>query len=166
MSRPKPRRSGYALIEVLVLISLVTVMLGLCAGIIHLLLKLDRGGRASSELAADLSRLATDFRVDAHAAVSIEKMTLKLPDGRTVEYLVRPGDIVRTLRQGDKVKHYDLYRRPTNADVRIESSRDGATTFASLVIDRPLDGKEDSLYRDFRIEAELGQDQRRIGVAR
>jgi hypothetical protein len=157
------QRRGYALIEALVLITVLGVMMGLAAGMIHLLLKLDRGGRNSSDLAADMARLADDFRLDAHASSAIDKMTLTMDGGKTVEYLVRPADIVRTLREGDKVRHYDLYRRPLNASFRLEVTRDGAIPFAALVIDRPIDGKENSLYRDFRIEAELGKDQRRNG---
>jgi hypothetical protein len=117
-----------------------------------------------------MARLASDFRRDAHASAPLElsggtspTMIFTIADGRKVEYLVRSGDIVRTLREGDKVRHYDLYRRPINASIRFELTIEGPARFATLVIDRPIDGRENSLYRDFRIEAELGRDQRWIG---
>jgi hypothetical protein len=150
----------------MVVVTIVGVLLGVCAGLIHLLLKLDRGGRSSHELASDMARLATDFRVDAHAATAVDRMTLKLDAGQTVEYLVRPDDIVRTLRERDKVRHHDLYRRPSGASVRIEVGREGPASIATLIIDRPLDGREDSLYRDYRIDAELGKWQRLDGRPR
>ncbi len=164
------RKPGMALVEMLVVITLMGVMLGLSAGLIHLLLKLDRGGRTSSELAADMTRLAADFRQDVHEASStendlksLEKMSMKLSGDRTVDYLVKPIEIVRTVRHGGKVKHHDLYRRPVNASVRIEVRREASVPFATLVIDRPLDGVENSQYVDLRIEAEIGRDRRVYG---
>jgi hypothetical protein len=77
-----------------------------------------------------------------------------------VEYQVRPDDILRTLRDGEKVRHYDRYRRPPKSTVAIETSREGLQPFACLVIDRPPNGVDDSLYSKLRIEAELGKDQR------
>ena len=163
----KSRRRGYALIEVLVVISIVSVMLALCAGMIHLLMKLDRAGRTATEVSTDLARLAHDFRLDAHAAAPVappdrpmERLALSVAGGKTVEYLVRPGDILRTVREGDKVRHYDLYRRPPRASVRIDVTREGSLSFATLILDRPPDGRDDSLYHDYRIEAELGKDHR------
>ena len=161
------RRRGYALIEVLVLITVVTAMLTLCAGMIHLLMRLDRAGRLAADVANDLDRLTHDFRDDAHASATLdppaqtpERLTLKIPDGRTVEYQVRPGDVLRTVRQGEKVRRFEVYRRPARASVRIDLTSDGPRRFAALVIDRPPDGQADSQYRDYRIEAELGKDRR------
>ena len=161
------RRRGYALIEVLVVMTIVATMLTLCAGMIHLLLKLDHANRSASEVASDLTRLARDFREDAHASAPIngsdraeDRITLTVADRKTIEYQVRPNDILRTVREGDKVGHYERYRKPARATVRIELTNDGPRTFASLVVDRPLDGRDDSLYRNYRIEAELGKDRR------
>ena len=91
------RRQGYALIEVLVLITVVAVMLTLCAGMIHLLMKLDRAGRSATEVANDLASLARDFRQDAHASTTLEpperapeRIRLTIDNGRTIEYEIRP----------------------------------------------------------------------------
>lgn len=165
-----PRR-GYALIELLVVLTVASVMLTLCAGMVHLLLKLDRSGRSASETATDLARLARDFRADAHAAGPIappvappvgsaDRLALTLDSGKTVEYQVRPLDVLRTLREGDKVRRYETYRRPSRSSVAIEVRAEGTKPFASLVVDRPADGRDNSLYRDYRIEAELGKDRR------
>jgi prepilin-type N-terminal cleavage/methylation domain-containing protein len=161
------RKRGYALVEVLVVMTIVATMLALCAGMIHLLLKLDRANRSASEVAADLSRLAVDFREDAHASTSLDptvqpadRLTLPIADKKTVEYQVRPNDVLRTVRQGEKVRRYEVYRTPSRAVVRFERTSIGPRPFLSLVIDRPLDGREDSLYRNYRIEAELGKVRR------
>ncbi len=49
---------GWALMECLVLISVMTVLFALCAGTIRLLMKLDRAGRAARDQASDIRRLA------------------------------------------------------------------------------------------------------------
>jgi prepilin-type N-terminal cleavage/methylation domain-containing protein len=161
------RRRGYALIEVLVVITIVSVMLALCAGMIHLLLKLDRVGRSASDVSADLSRLARDFRADAHAAApedpkgrSGDRLTLSIAGDRTVEYQFRPADILRTVREGTKVRHFETYRKPARSTVRIDVTRDGPRPLATLIVARALDGQDDSLYSDYRIDAELGKDRR------
>jgi hypothetical protein len=150
-----------------VVLTVAAVMLTLCAGTIHLLLKLDRSGRTASEEATDLARLAHDFRADVHSAVPVapparaaDRTTLSLDGGKTVEYQVRSRDVLRTEREGDKVRRYETYRRPSRAAVTIDIKTEGRRPFASLIVDRPADGRDDSLYRDYRIEAELGKDRR------
>ena len=161
------RRSGYALIELLVVLTISAVMLTLSAGMIHLLLKLDRSGRTASEESADLARLARDFRADAHGSTksgpieaSAGRMVLKVDADRTVEYQVRPRDILRTAREGEKVRRSETYRRPARTTVRLEVDKEGPRPFATVIVDRPPDGRDDSFYRDYRIEAEIGKDHR------
>jgi len=167
------QRPGYALIELLVVLTVTAIMLTLSAGLIHLLLKLDRSSRSAREQAADLSRLAHDFRLDLHASVDDRVLMVPLPDeagsdrikvksreDTTIEYEVRPSDYLRTVRVGDKVRHYEVYRRPPRSSARFQSEGDGPGSFVVLRIDQPTDGRDDSLYRDYRIEAEIGRDHR------
>jgi prepilin-type N-terminal cleavage/methylation domain-containing protein len=162
------RRAGYALIELLVVLTVTAIILTLSAGMIHLLLKLERSSRTASERANDLARLGRDFRADAHASAPVESIrfadhgvTLTLDGGRTVEYQVREGDILRTVREGDKVRRFETYRRPARASVRFSTiDKDIPRPFLALIIDRPTDARDDSSYRDYRIEAELGKDHR------
>jgi hypothetical protein len=144
------------------------VMLALCAGMIHLLLKLDRAGRSAAEVSADLARLATDFRADVHAASSDSsdptnaRILLSMSNGKSVEYLFRPTDVLRTVRQGEKTRHFEVYRRPSLSTVQIDRFRESNRPFIALVIDRPADERSISSYHNFRIEAELGKDRREI----
>ncbi len=160
------RRRGTTLIEMLALITVLSILLGLCGGMIHLLMKLDRSGRVASDEAADLARLARDFRSDVHASTPAgpttpapDRLDLTL-DGRTVEYQVRPGDVLRTLRDGDKIRRRETYRRPARASVRFALATDGTPPMASIVVDREGGGKDGSLYRDLRIDAVIGSDRR------
>lgn len=165
MSRAHTR--GFALIELMVVLTVSAIMLALCAGLIHLLMKLDRSGRATSDQAADLARLARDFRADVHASGPIDasggsdgRWTLSGEGGRQVEYLVRPGDLLRTVREAGKPRRFDLYRRPPRASFRIETEPEGLITFATLIVDRPPDARDDAAYHDVRIDAEVGKDLR------
>lgn len=162
------RPAGWALIECLVLISVLTILLGLGAGTIRLLMKLDRAGRAARDQAADIERLADDFREDAHAASANpatigDRMTLDLLGGRTAEYASRPTTIVRTIRQGDKVRRVESYRRPLKSTIRYEVAAGGPGPIAILRIDREPGAEASSIYRDYRIEAELGKHGRFSG---
>ena len=161
------RRPGYALIELLVLITAMTVMLGLCAGMIHLLLKLDRVGLTASDEAADMARLGHDFRADAHAAPpegprtkTDDKFTLTIAPGQAVDYEIRPGDILRTARDGDKVRRRETYRRPERSSVRFELTTDGPSPIASLIIAGERGENESRPGREFRIDAAIGLDRR------
>jgi hypothetical protein len=161
------RRLGYALVELLVVMTVTALMLTLCAGMIHLLLKLDRTGRTASEQAVDLARLARDFRADAHAStkfdrpgIEADRLILEVDAGRTVEYQIRPADVLRTVREGEKVKRYETYRRPARTKARFDIDPEGPRRFAVLSIDRPPDARDESFYRDYQIEAELGKDLR------
>ncbi len=159
--------SGYALIECLVLISVMTVLLGLCAGTIRLLMKLDRAGRSARDQAADIRRLSEDFRADAHAALADpprpeagDRLSLALPGGRAAEYQGRPASIVRTVREGDRVRRTETYRRPPKTTLRFEVAAEGSKPMAALIIDPAPGSGDESPDRDWRIEAELGKDRR------
>ena len=163
--RHRRRRPGTTLIEILATLTILSLLLGLCGGMIHLLLKLDRSGRTTSDEAADLVRLARDFRADVHAATTPksdkpDRLDLAVGVGRTIEYQARPADILRTVREGDKIRHRETYRRPARSSVRFTLTADGSPPLAAVVIDRPLNGTDGSLYHDLRIEAAVGSDSR------
>ena len=161
------RRSGFALIELLVVLTVTVVMLTLCAGMIHLLLKLDRSGRTASEESSDLARLARDFRADIHATTdegkvqtSEDRLTLKVDGDRTVEYQIRPRDLLRTVVEGGKPRRFETYRRPARTSVKFWFDAAGPRPTLILMIDRPSDARDESFYRDYWIEAELGKARR------
>jgi hypothetical protein len=158
------RRRGYSLIECLVLITVMSLLIGLSAGTIQLLLRLDRAGRTASEEAVALGRLARDFRDDAHQAAPVDppgrspdRIVLSLGDSKSVEYAIRPVDVLRTVRSGEKVLRRETYLRPARASARIDVAIDGSGPIASMVFDRPSSDRDISSYHDYRIEAELGK---------
>ncbi|WP_435016123.1 pilus assembly FimT family protein [Tundrisphaera sp. TA3] len=167
-TRTKPK-GGYALVELLVVMTLLAILLGLCVGTLHLLMRLDRSGQDAGAEASDLFRLARAFRADAHAArdpeppaASAERFAFATADGRSVEYAARPGDILRTARQGDRIVGRDTFRRPPGGPVAFAVDRpEGSAPIVVLRIGRPPGGPGWGQA----IEAEYGKDRRRSGSA-
>ena len=74
------RRQGITLIEVLVVMSGLAIVLGLCAITIQLLFRLDADGHARLSASASFARLASQFREDVHAS---EDIAFPPPEGRS-----------------------------------------------------------------------------------
>src|SRR5262249_7667548 len=66
--RPGLVRRGYSLVEIVLAMGAVAIVLGLCAGLLHVLLRLDRTGRTHLVESATIGRLARQFREDVHAS--------------------------------------------------------------------------------------------------
>ena len=63
----RPSRSlpaGFTLIETVLVVGAISVILGLCGGLLHVMLRLDRAGRAHLVETATVGRLARQFRQD------------------------------------------------------------------------------------------------------
>jgi hypothetical protein len=147
----------------------ITVLLSLCAGLIHLLVRLDRTGQNSAELSADLARLSRDFRNDGHqASEAVElgdpsKVRWVRTDGLTVEYEARPADLLRTLSSGGKIRDREIYRLPTAGKVRFDRFDVEGRPFLAFVISGAIDRLEPTVLREDRVETELGRDKRILG---
>jgi len=167
MNRPLAPRSrrGYSLIEMLTVMSCMAVALTLTAGLLHQLLRVDRSERARVVAASSLERLAHDLRRDAHATTKpVERLdsrlVLHLDEDRSVEYLVRETDILRTVRQGEKTKGFEIYPRPTGTSARFELTQVDAVALIGLKVEVIAGKPADPVYRDYRIEAEPGRHAR------
>lgn len=163
--RGRRGRAGLTLVEVVVTMSAGTVLLMLAAGLLHSLLRLDRGARALVADDARLDRLARIFRDDAHAATAFEqggadRLALALPGGESVEYRVAEAAVVRTLKAGDAAPREERFKLPAKGTARLEVSREGPTTVLRLVVSR---GPGRVASSGLRAEAVLGRDRRFSG---
>lgn len=129
--RRRATRMGYSLIEMVLLMGGITVILVLCAGLLHTLLRLDRSGRDAMTDTATTARLARQFRQDvrasrdAKAAEDAGSLELTCPDGPTVTYKRDGGLLRREEREGGEVRRREAYA----------AARVGPVTFA---VDGPL----------------------------
>ena len=133
----KRLRPGKTLIEMLVLITILSVIMGVVATTLVALFKTDRQVLRDLDQLAALSRLGNKFRSDAHTAESCqvgESCQLTLADGRVVHYSVAPRRIAREVRRGEEVLHHDAFSLPEAAAVRFELPAESGGRLVRLTI--------------------------------
>jgi len=154
------KRSGKSLIEALVLITLLTIALGMSTTSLATLFRIHRLIRADAEQAAALARLATQFRSDAHEAVSSsidDHCVLTLADGRTIHYSREAPRLVRQVRRGDKVLHRDTFIMAKSAAVTFEREGDTESGLVRLsIVPMQLTLPKREIPRSATIEAAIG----------
>jgi type II secretory pathway pseudopilin PulG len=111
-------RRGKSLIEMLVVISLMSGALAICAITLSALFQTEVRLRRDREQQLAASRLADRWRADAHAAISCatdKECVFTLPDGRTAKYAIAGAAISREVVRGETTLHRDAFRLPKNA---------------------------------------------------
>lgn len=170
--RPGGRRRGVSLIEMLAVITTMSVVGTLSVTTMFFMLRAEGGGAKSLFAGVAYSRLSHDFRRDVHAAIAANpigdgsvpprQLDLLQPDEQTVSYTIRADRIVRTVhRNGKRVatdgyvlaegaSHFELEARsPLIALVHL---RRGVTFSGTAYEGAPV--------RAYRIEAVRGRDYR------
>jgi prepilin-type N-terminal cleavage/methylation domain-containing protein len=160
------RRRGYTLIEMLVVITVSTVMMGIAVQVLYLLARLEYGGREHVSRATIVARLADQFRSDVHAALrpipteAAEKnqWQFALAGDRAVTYRALPGEVERREQVAGKPVRQESYALPADSAADIVIHTDPAPAMASLVITLP--GTASAAGQDIRIDAVLSRDHR------
>jgi len=144
--RGRGRRRGITIIEVMVLMTAVAVMLGMCVILLQLALRLETDARGRFERATVLNRLAETFRADVRAARGVENIEAdpKQPpalrvdsaSGWSIEYRLKAaGEVARVVSDGDKVVHRETFQVPQTEGARLEVRDLDGGRFAVLSID-------------------------------
>src|SRR2546421_12877241 len=118
--RPSFRRYGKSLIEALVIISMMSIILGLSATSLASLFRLRHVMVRDAEQAASLDRLAMRLRLDAHEAVSAavdEGCVLNFAEGRSVHYSYAAPRVVGEGLRDEKLVHRDTFSLPRHTVV-------------------------------------------------
>ena len=119
-------RRGYVIVELMLVMSSLLIIFGVCVVLMHGLLKLDRVGRAHLAEASGRDRLARQFRLDVRSAshskpgrgeaAPSDHLELGRPDGRVIDYRVLKGRIVRDEHdKGGLILSHETYRLPSRA---------------------------------------------------
>src|SRR4051812_24959462 len=127
--RPCLWRRGKSLIEALVIISMMSIILGLSATSLASLFRLRYVMVRDAEQAASLDRLAMRLRLDAHDAVSAaadNDCVLNFADGRSIRYSSAAPRIVREVRRDDEVVHRDTFSLPRHTVVHFQRESQGS----------------------------------------
>jgi prepilin-type N-terminal cleavage/methylation domain-containing protein len=174
MSHPRRFPRGFTLVEVLLAMGALTIVLGLCAGLLHVLLRLDRTGRDYVTETASVGRLARQFRTDVHAASESRaldpdqtqpaRLKLTLPDDRTIVYEARPRIFRRTERRRGAVERQETYSLPFCRAGQFVVKRDQGRLWVQLRLCRGAEpagrGGAGILRHDLQIDALAGKDTR------
>ena len=175
MIRAPSTHRAYALIEMVLAIGSIAIVLGLCAGLLHVLLRLDRTGRAHLVETATIGRLARQFRQDVHAARQARidggpdgaaNLDLKLAGDRRIVYEARERALLRTEQQGTTVQRRESYTLPFCRAGRFRVRAGDGKVWVSLELVRAIasagETSPESLRHDLQIEALTDRDEGRL----
>ena len=134
------RRRGYNLVEMLVAISISSVLASASLGLIGALVRADHSGRRHLEETQSLARLARQFRADVAQAVEAKladdsrRLELRVSGGASVEYAAEPGRVLREERLGEE-RRREQFALPEATQLRfaVDQDRQPATAAAMLV---------------------------------
>jgi len=130
-------RRAKTLVEVMVIITILSVVLAASTTTLAALLKLERQFRRDAEQSTMLARLGAQFRGDVHQAKDAavgEDCVLTWPDGRAVRYAAGDREITREVRRGDAVEHRDSFRLPAPAAVNLAKVEQPGGSLVRLTI--------------------------------
>jgi type II secretory pathway component PulJ len=156
--------AGKSLIEVVVMISLLSILLGLSATSLASLFRLRYTISRDTEQARSIDRLAMRLRQDAHEAVAVsvsDGCDLTLGEGQSIRYSFAARRIAREVREGEKgqekIVHRDSFSLPRHSAVTFQTDRLESGTLLRVIIapeSTRLPPRE--LPRSARIEAAVG----------
>jgi len=173
--RNSPRaRRGITIIEVLIAVTGVTMILGLCAVSIQLLMKLSGDGVSRYGAAVALERLARQIREDAHSSESTRLVNDQKPDNKagslqltltpdhSVAYESQNGAVVRTESAAGKVVRHERYSLPAGGTARFELRAEGSSRLVALIMTRSPGKSQTEPARPLEVLAHIGKDRRRL----
>ncbi len=154
-------RRGKSLIEMLIIISILSVVLSTTAATLIALFKTDRQIRRDTAHLTTLARLSSRFRTDAHAAQSCvvdQACALTRADGRVVRYAQEGHKLHRQVLRGEAVEHRDAFVLPDTAIVKFEQPPEHQSQLVRLTIRAKQDADKPFLtpVRPTTIEAAVG----------
>lgn len=171
-------RPGYVIVELMLAMSSLLIIFGICVLLMHGLLRLDRVSRAHLAEATGRDRIARQFRIDVRSASAAkpgqedatpaDHLELNRPDGRIIEYRVVKGQVVRDEHdKGGRTYSHEAYRLPSRERPRFQARQENQGWFIRLdwpakpgaVLERrrsPDPGSEALLSKDLRFDGTRG----------
>lgn len=122
------RLRGTMLVELMVAISVSSVLLVIATGAIHRAMRVESNWRQQAELSRALGRLSHDFRADVHraqdASLTADPIELKLTaaDGTVITYEVADDEIIRDYQPASGARAREFYKMSPECDVQISAS--------------------------------------------
>jgi type II secretory pathway component PulJ len=141
IARSRPPLRGVTLIEMLVVMTGVSVLLGLCAVTIQLLMRVGSDAQARRSASASLGRLAEQFREDVHGCDDAQLQPsagVRLSRGprAAITYTARNGRVERVESTGGQASRHEMYVLGRGISSVFERRDDGPRRFLALVVSR------------------------------
>jgi hypothetical protein len=154
-------RSGKSLIEMLILITIASAVMGTVATTLVALFKTDRQVRRDLAQQTTLGRLGSRFRTDVHLAKTCQvdaACDLSLADGRLIRYRLDGQRLSREVRRGDAIEHRDSFVLADTVEVRFEqpADYDGRLVRLSITAKESADKAFLTAVRPTTIDAAVG----------
>jgi prepilin-type N-terminal cleavage/methylation domain-containing protein len=157
-------RRAFTLIEMIIVLTVGSVLTGIAVSLLVVLLRAERSGSEHVENSTVIGCLADQFRRDVHAAtkppeINGHGIVRFASGGPVVQYTIDGRDVRREKIMADKsVGRREEYRLPKDWTAAVETD---ATTKPAIV--RLTVGPQDAALRsahEIRVEAVLGRDGR------
>jgi type II secretory pathway pseudopilin PulG len=141
IARSRPGRRGISLIEVLVVVTSMAILLGLCAVTMQALFRVESEAQARRAAASALARLAGQFREDAHSSGDAELragagLRLRRESSVSIDYEIAPGRVTRVETAGGQPPRRESFALGRHAIAAFERRDDGPRRFLALVVRR------------------------------
>jgi prepilin-type N-terminal cleavage/methylation domain-containing protein len=138
------RRSGFTLIELMIAMTMMAGIMAVVAGLIAVLIRIDRGGREHDLAANRWSILWDRARDDIRGATSAEGdaggFRLAAPDGSAIAYRFTEGGALRVLRDPQGKEREQSFPLGRGATLGVEIDESAGTV--ALAHRRPGRGPE------------------------
>ncbi|HBO44108.1 MAG TPA: hypothetical protein DD670_09290 [Planctomycetaceae bacterium] len=162
------KRTGYSLIEMVVVIGVLSAVMSVAGYILHGLINANGAAREGLLEQTSFARLAETFRADVRAAEEFRvdsdaegpRWILKKADGSEIVYSREPDRLFRRgeTTAGDASRDWAL---PRGAVVTIEQSDEAAPKLLTLTV-QPVEEPDriaGPRTRELRVEAQLARDR-------
>ena len=109
---------GFTLVEMLAVVAVSSVLLVIATGVVHRAMRLESRWEEEANVSRTLTRLARDFRGDAHQAQDAEVtqdplgLKLTLPDSTVITYEVAADEVIRDYQSPGKSRRREFYSQP------------------------------------------------------
>jgi prepilin-type N-terminal cleavage/methylation domain-containing protein len=165
-------QAGFTLVEVMLVISLSSIVLCTVGVVFHGLRSAQRALGEHQTAIDNIARLAEQFRTDVHSAASVETtpaaesgdnespndmLKLAQPGEKVIEYAADGNCVTRVVRSGDQITQRESYALPERSQVRwqLDDLSGSTAKRASAHLSYPLGDQElkFSDQRQLRIDA-------------
>ncbi|NOZ40319.1 MAG: prepilin-type N-terminal cleavage/methylation domain-containing protein [Planctomycetes bacterium] len=164
MNNPRAFPRAFTLVEMMVSISVGSVLMALALGMVHRTMRTESTANTNAKVERTAARLSRQFRHDIHQAESVSLdnqqpdaalLRLMLTDQRPLTYRIENGGILREQQQSDERTQREFFGFPENFTLQFAQLSEPARITLTLEHDTQLVGIAPQIR--LHVEAVVGQ---------